>query len=1330
MDPNANVEVPNRGNDGVPDENPLVPNPQNPPPPAQDGQNVQNDAIVEGQEEEEDGDDEPAVKKPCYDLPHVPLEADSGKWELPEELAEFFGVNARKHIPDKDMLAIMEDYPPPSNLQCVPRLDESARKTLKDKNLNATIDSDEDLASIQTKIQDIAGPLGVAWASVKMWERGDPVGVDGMALVDQLHKSIILVAHALQKVSYMRRVNILSAMGKGSGAKLTDVRSLLKQDKIQNIFSNNTSGELFSKKFDEETKQEKTSRSNFADLFGKKKEPKPKAAANNNNHNGGSGKATKRPFSANPLPRGGGYRNDSASSSNFIRRDNNNNGRSFNMFRRGGGGYQYNNQGNFAESFLCQHAPDSNMASIFRPRASNDKGYFSYHGNQISIGGKNSEILSQLESLNQRQNYFEYSQGLGSAGDEHSHTIPFTSGYKNEQPRGGSHGQGSQEHVGKRGYQGSHPENGPVPEQRLCDSKRGGGIPTHHKPERVKPLCPIPPFQNGGSEGRQKFTSERGLDVQNGSKRRLFLSPFEYPLTETGSFSVEGNSLRVSLPGVRSRTSAQGFYQTNESPHLHSEKIGGVPGDLSRRPVDYGAVDREIKNGAGYNYVSLSPPRPYHQPKKVGAGTHAIHRIPGHHSGQQGSVFSASGEENPEVDFKVSRGLRPLRNDFAQPLLPYRETKSHSPSSLPCSIANQIPATAVHKSASSVHALRDTDTVIPRREVGTKMVARKLGAPEGKPNLPSPSGNDHLLGCSKVGGMGSCLSPGVDGRPMDGTGKVLEHKRSRTDSCRTGHKDFHKGKETSIHTYQNRQHIGLVLHCKDGGHGKLGHAGNRQEDLGISFGTPDHDYCGMDSITSKCSSGLGIQECPRLLRVETLPQDFPVIMQEDGIPGSGHLCIEGVPPAGKVLQLERGPRVLSNGRLPSRLESHFPVRFPAILSNQSRAHSSRNATSKQNGLDCTNMADSAVVSTATVHGHRNPIIASTTPRTVVKPCRTKTPFVEKLLSEPSGLASVRNRLEAEGLSEEVIDLMLHSRRQGTTQSYESAWKNWRLWCGGRGVDPIRCSVNDGLEYLKDLFMLGRPYRSINLHRSAISAYHTPMVVGNALVPVGKHPMVSTLMSAVHNLRPPTAKYSFTWDIEVVLNMFRSWPEVLTPKQLSIKTVTLLSLIGIPRKAEIHLFDLDYFADFSHYFTFDMPGTVKNIGEGGKPDPIEFHAHPEDSKLCPLACIREYIKLTASWRVHGKPAQFFLTHKKPHNPASRSTLARWIKNALLLADVDTKVFQAHSLRGASTSQALLKGLSVRDIVSHGRWSRESTWQRFYHKKVDSTSKRYQDAVLKL
>ena len=131
------------------------------------------------------------------------------------------------------------------------------------------------------------------------------------------------------------------------------------------------------------------------------------------------------------------------------------------------------------------------------------------------------------------------------------------------------------------------------------------------------------------------------------------------------------------------------------------------------------------------------------------------------------------------------------------------------------------------------------------------------------------------------------------------------------------------------------------------------------------------------------------------------------------------------------------------------------------------------------------------------------------------------------------MASLRDRLLDAGISEESSSLIIHSRREGTSQTYESAWKRWSLWCGGRGLDPFTCPINSILDYLSHLFHLGTPSRTIGGHRSAISAYHHPIAVDSALVATGRHPLVSAVMSGINHLRPPQPKYSFTWDVEFV-----------------------------------------------------------------------------------------------------------------------------------------------------------------------------------------------------
>ena len=122
--------------------------------------------------------------------------------------------------------------------------------------------------------------------------------------------------------------------------------------------------------------------------------------------------------------------------------------------------------------------------------------------------------------------------------------------------------------------------------------------------------------------------------------------------------------------------------------------------------------------------------------------------------------------------------------------------------------------------------------------------------------------------------------------------------------------------------------------------------------------------------------------------------------------------------------------------------------------------------------------------------------------------------------------------------------MLNSRRKGTTANYETTWKKWVLWCNEQSLDPIIAPLSPVADFLALLFDKGYEYRTIGVYRSAISAYHVPI---NG-VPVGQHPEVSRLMSGIANLKPPMPKYSFTWDVEKVLQLFRFWPTTLTAKQ--------------------------------------------------------------------------------------------------------------------------------------------------------------------------------------
>lgn len=68
--------------------------------------------------------------------------------------------------------------------------------------------------------------------------------------------------------------------------------------------------------------------------------------------------------------------------------------------------------------------------------------------------------------------------------------------------------------------------------------------------------------------------------------------------------------------------------------------------------------------------------------------------------------------------------------------------------------------------------------------------------------------------------------------------------------------------------------------------------------------------------------------------------------------------------------------------------------------------------------------------------------------------------------------------------------------------------------------------------------------------------------------------------------------------------------------MTYKVTTLLALIGVPRGAELHLFDLNFVADFGHKILFELPGTVKNVKEG-KNHPLWNSTNTKQMKNCVL-----------------------------------------------------------------------------------------------------------------
>ena len=116
------------------------------------------------------------------------------------------------------------------------------------------------------------------------------------------------------------------------------------------------------------------------------------------------------------------------------------------------------------------------------------------------------------------------------------------------------------------------------------------------------------------------------------------------------------------------------------------------------------------------------------------------------------------------------------------------------------------------------------------------------------------------------------------------------------------------------------------------------------------------------------------------------------------------------------------------------------------------------------------------------------------------------------------------------------------------------------------------------------------------------------------------------------------------------------------------------------------------------------------------------------KICPATTLKHYIDRTNQFLLENESLHVFVSFRKPHKPVTRPTLKKWVLKMLAQAGIDTGKFKAHSMRSAASSKVAKLGLRMKEVLDNGNWSRESTWQRFYHKEIETTEQKFQNTLL--
>ena len=329
---------------------------------------------------------------------------------------------------------------------------------------------------------------------------------------------------------------------------------------------------------------------------------------------------------------------------------------------------------------------------------------------------------------------------------------------------------------------------------------------------------------------------------------------------------------------------------------------------------------------------------------------------------------------------------------------------------------------------------------------------------------------------------------------------------------------------------------------------------------------------------------------------------------------------------------------------------------------------------------------------------------------------------------PSGMATMR-RATGVSLPARAFTTLENSWRQGTRRQYMSVWRVWQRWCTDQHLDTTTISVDKLITYLQHLVDQGLAWRTIGVHRSAVSSILEP----HKTTPVGQDPLVCRFMKGVFNLRPPKVNVIPTWDVGSVLETVAQWhpPVDIDLPTLTRKVAFLLAICSAKRLSDLMLFSVDVTLCF-----LGEECVILQTKFGSKTDRPSHRALPlklkkcADERLCPVLYVKTYVERTSAIRAEAD--QLFISPYHPHRPIKLATLRRWILAVLRAANA---VGSAGSTRATATSCAILHDVPLQRIMACADWSPQSTPIRHYLRVLPEETLRsiqekqaVQDAVL--
>ena len=1274
----------------------------------------QFDDRYEDEESEEDNDRSDYWGSEDYSESESDYEAydprssfQAGQWSLPEKMAKYAEDKFLRYIPEEAMKETIKETPRPKHkfLQASKldyNLDKSSlAKAVGPKRSKFLLRQDQTLESSQEKILRIMGPLSKLWTHFNEVRKNEEEGkisvTKGLRLIEQ---AVLLTGQANVAVKYARRKELMAALVPSEESPKS---ILMKHDEALTdpsfLF-----GDKFQKRMEKEYGKEKGGL-----LALKKNDSKPY-------HRRPTGERT--PFRRGPLR--GGQRGGRGRS-----RGSNRNERYVQILHQ-------SNQ-NFIEQPTqqsCETKSDETKyisITIDHPNNKITTAKQSSTSSPDQDRGKDQPLSKQLASSNKRPGNNSNGKRLRAKINGRCAPPPAQEFHPQVQQKGiRKNKTGNSRIVKQRSNNRNTSQTSSISRSSVFETEERRRNETCFQPQKPKQANRVSTLQNGGMANAQDNNQTGRLDGQIRPEGRLLLRSDAEAGSQIPVLPVGRQSIPVQLSPIRASFRSEIIHQTAQTSNSNNEKTRLSDDSISRRLPANESKPYRTNSTSKLPHILVAEPGLHHQPEKIRDQPLPDNKFPRSEVEQQR-------DDNKPSSRQAHRDSTELCPNAGQPSLhrtrsrkPLRQNECHGLSNNSSHTLLQKPANAQNNVLEETEILRGSDQSEPRMQNGTEVVERKSGTMERQSNHSPRTRHDNRDRCEQYG-MGCINEQQRNQRKLDERRIPLAQQCTRIESHRDGSKSNDKGENKNTRSHKIGQYCSNCKCQQNGDHEIQTTASNSSIPMGLLSPKEHNSISRTSPRPAKCNSGFPVKRKGGIEQLEAEREHLQNDQQEMGRDRDRFICGSDKSPSKKICELETRSICNCRGCHTDKLEQmEEPLCISPILHDRPMSQESGEGGNRHDPHN-TSMAESSLVPIITDDGNRTPDFAAQPGKSSDQPQRHVPPDDSNESLEISGMENIRRELEAEGISEEAATLVLKGWRPGTRVAYDSAWKKWHCWCQSREVDSLSSNPATIIEFLKDMHENQLEYSTINGYRSALSNI-LPKINGT---PIGQHELVKRTMVAIFNEKPSQPKCSGTWDVDVVLDLFKRWGanETLTDKHLTWKVTTLIALTSASRASEIRALDLEHMVDTGLDIEFTIPGLTKTRRPGDKPVKVSMKSYDECKVLDVRRCILDYIKRTAAWRVDADKHKLLLSTIKPHNPVATSTISGWIKSTLTEAGIDTSIFTAHSTRAASTSKAVSSGVSVIEIMQKANWKRASTFKIFYRKDITKTES-FQDAVMKV